>query len=82
MRCPFCGDLQSSVVDSRVTKEEVSIRRRRECSACGKRFTTYERVEEVTPFVIKKDGTRAPIEWSNGGYALKIWVHKNQGSPF
>ena len=62
MRCPFCGDLQSSVVDSRVTKEEVSIRRRRECSACGKRFTTYERVEEVTPFVIKKDGTRARFD--------------------
>lgn len=62
MRCPFCSDLQSSVVDSRLTREEVSVRRRRECSACGKRFTTYERVEEVTPFVIKKDGTRVRFD--------------------
>jgi len=62
MKCPFCGDLQSSVVDSRLTREEVSIRRRRECASCEKRFTTYERVEDVTPFVIKKDGTRVRFD--------------------
>ena len=62
MKCPFCGDLQSSVVDSRLTREEVSIRRRRECSSCEQRFTTYKRVEEVTPFVIKKDGTRVRFD--------------------
>ena len=58
MRCPFCGEAQTSVVDSRISKEENSIRRRRACGDCDNRFTTYERVEEVTPFVIKKDGTR------------------------
>ncbi len=58
MRCPYCNSLQNHVVDSRLTREEVSIRRRRECADCKARFTTYERPEEMTPFVIKKDGTR------------------------
>lgn len=62
MRCPFCGDNQDKVIDSRATKEGDVIRRRRECEACGQRFTTYERVEEVMPLIVKKDGSREPYD--------------------
>jgi transcriptional repressor NrdR len=62
MKCPFCNHPNSSVVDSRDSKEGETIRRRRECDACGKRFTTYERVEELLPLVIKKDGRREPFD--------------------
>jgi len=58
MRCPFCGHLESKVIDSRESKKGVSIRRRRECLACRKRFTTYEKIEEIPYMIIKKDGTR------------------------
>ncbi len=58
MRCPFCNYNQSKVVDSRPTDEDISIRRRRECEKCGKRFTTYEKVEEQPVLVVKKDGSR------------------------
>ena len=58
MRCPFCSHQQARVVDSRSSKEGDSIRRRRECLKCGRRFTTYERIEEVAQMVIKKDGRR------------------------
>lgn len=58
MRCPYCASLENKVVDSRMGKEGESIRRRRECLKCGGRFTTYERVEEMLPSVIKKDGRR------------------------
>lgn len=58
MRCPFCLHLDSKVLDSRQTEEGASIRRRRECSSCQKRFTTYERVEELPFLVIKRDGGR------------------------
>ncbi|WP_371371325.1 transcriptional regulator NrdR [Sporomusa aerivorans] len=58
MRCPFCGVVDSKVVDSRAADEGNSIRRRRECSACARRFTTYEVVEEIPLMVIKKDGRR------------------------
>ncbi|HSA59375.1 MAG TPA: transcriptional regulator NrdR [bacterium] len=62
MKCPFCNHPNSSVVDSRDSKEGETIRRRRECDTCGKRFTTYERVEELLPLVIKKDGRREPFD--------------------
>ncbi len=62
MRCPFCGHAESKVVDSRSTQDGRSIRRRRQCLACEQRFTTYERVEEFIPVVIKKDGRREPFE--------------------
>ena len=62
MRCPFCGHIESKVVDSRSSKEGDSIRRRRECLKCGRRYTTYERIEEVTQMVIKKDGRREPFD--------------------
>ena len=58
MKCPFCGDSESRVVDSRPTDEGGSIRRRRECLACLKRFTTYETIESLPIIVIKKDGSR------------------------
>ncbi len=59
MRCPFCGFAESKVIDSRAAEEGNSIRRRRECLLCVKRFTTYEVVEELPLMVIKKDGRRA-----------------------
>jgi transcriptional repressor NrdR len=62
MRCPYCSSLENKVVDSRMGKEGESIRRRRECLKCEGRFTTYERVEEVLPLVIKKDGRREPFD--------------------
>ncbi len=58
MLCPFCGHLEDKVIDSRESKEGNNIRRRRECLACQKRFTTYERIEEIPFMVVKKDGRR------------------------
>ena len=58
MKCPFCGNLDSKVVDSRLSDDGASIRRRRECTACGKRYTTYEKVESTPILVIKNNGTR------------------------
>jgi len=62
MKCPFCGYKEDKVVDSRSTAEESAIRRRRECLKCGKRFTTYEYVEESSLLVIKKDGRREAFD--------------------
>ncbi|MCS7281235.1 MAG: transcriptional regulator NrdR [Desulfobacterota bacterium] len=62
MKCPYCGHLESRVLDSRLTKELDSIKRKRECLKCGKRFTTSERVEEGLPMVIKKDGRREAFD--------------------
>lgn len=64
MKCPFCSDLQNKVIDSRLSKDHNVIRRRRECLGCSKRFTTYERIEEILPLVIKKDGRREPFDRS------------------
>src|SRR3954466_10922701 len=58
MKCPYCGNLGDKVVDSRESKEGEAIRRRRECLDCGKRFTSYERIDEIPYMVIKKDGSR------------------------
>ncbi len=62
MRCPFCQHPDSDVIDTRKLNNGESIRRRRRCSACGKRFTTYERVESVTVTVVKRNGEREPYE--------------------
>jgi len=62
MKCPFCGSFKDKVVDSRSTKDDSEIRRRRECEDCGGRFTTYERIEEVMPIVKKKNGEREPFD--------------------
>src|SRR5881398_1565862 len=58
MKCPYCGFAQDRVVDSRESKEADSIRRRRECERCNRRFTTYERIDEIPYMVVKKDGRR------------------------
>jgi transcriptional repressor NrdR len=62
MRCPWCGDPDDKVVDSRAAEGGASIRRRRECLGCGRRFTTFERVEEVTLTVVKRDGAKEPFD--------------------
>lgn len=61
MKCPFCSFTESKVIDSRPTDEYTSIRRRRECMKCGKRFTTYEKLESIALVVIKKDDSRQPF---------------------
>ncbi|MBU1055727.1 MAG: transcriptional regulator NrdR [Proteobacteria bacterium] len=58
MKCPFCAELDNKVIDSRLNKEGTVIRRRRECIGCGRRFTTYEQIEELPVMIIKKDGRR------------------------
>src|SRR5450432_2182590 len=62
MKCPFCGHLNDKVIDSRESKEGDAIRRRRQCLACERRFTTYERIDEVPYMVIKKDGRREKFD--------------------
>ena len=62
MRCPFCSATEDKVVDTRPSDNDQIIRRRRECVGCSRRFTTYERIEEVLPLVIKKDGRREPYD--------------------
>ncbi|MBF0223988.1 MAG: transcriptional repressor NrdR [Desulfobacterales bacterium] len=58
MKCPFCGEIETKVIDSRSNKDQSSIRRRRECLSCEKRFTTYEHVENLQVMIVKKDGRR------------------------
>jgi transcriptional repressor NrdR len=62
MKCPFCGHLEDKVVDSREAKIGDTIRRRRECAGCGRRFTTYERIDEIPYMVVKKDGRREKFD--------------------
>src|SRR5256886_5083219 len=61
MKCPFCGHIEDRVVDSRESREGDSVRRRRECLKCERRFTSYERIDEIPYMVIKKDGRREPF---------------------
>jgi transcriptional repressor NrdR len=62
MKCPFCGHLDNKVIDSRLSQGGEVTRRRRECDHCGRRYTTYERVEEVLPLIVKKDGRREAFD--------------------
>jgi len=62
VHCPFCSSFEDKVVDSRLSKEGETIRRRRECLKCQRRFTTYERIEENLPMLVKKDGRREPFD--------------------
>jgi transcriptional repressor NrdR len=62
MRCPFCNHIEDKVIDSRQSKDGDVIRRRRECLKCEGRFTSYERIEDILPHVIKKDGSREPFD--------------------
>jgi transcriptional repressor NrdR len=71
VKCPFCDDVEDKVVDSRMAKEGEVIRRRRECLSCKRRYTTYERVEETMPAVVKKDGRREPFDRTKITFGLK-----------
>ena len=76
MRCPFCGSVKDKVIDSRSTKDDCEIRRRRECEECGGRFTTYERIEEIMPVVKKKNGEREPYDRNKIKKGLMISCQK------
>ena len=72
MRCPFCAHPNSRVVDSRQASDGVAVRRRRECSDCERRFTTYERVEEVFPQIVKRDGSRESYDRKKATQGVRI----------
>lgn len=76
MKCPFCGNENTKVVDSRAAEDNYSIRRRRICEVCGKRFTTYEKVETIPFMVIKKDNTREPYDRSKIESGILRACHK------
>ena len=76
MKCPFCGQLDDKVIDSRAPGAGDVVRRRRECGACGRRFTTYERVEDVLPTVVKKDGRREAFDRSKLVRGLRVACNK------
>jgi len=76
MRCPFCRHDDTQVVDSRIADEGAAIRRRRRCSACDKRFTTYERVELVLPSVVKKDGSRVEFDRLKLAASMRLALRK------
>ena len=81
MKCPFCAHADSKVVDSRDSETGEAIRRRRECLNCGKRFTTYERVEAVPLFVVKKDGRREEFDRHKLLGGLRLSTTKREISP-
>jgi transcriptional repressor NrdR len=76
VKCPFCGHLEDRVIDSRAGGAGEVIRRRRECAGCERRFTTYERVEDILPTVVKKDGRREPFERQKLVRGLRIACNK------
>src|SRR5689334_20630403 len=76
MKCPFCGHPESNVVDSRVSATGELIRRRRSCESCQRRFTTYERIDEVLPTVVKKDGRRERFDRQKLVAGLRIACNK------
>ncbi len=76
MRCPFCESNEDKVIDSRQSKDGGEIRRRRECTSCARRFTTYERIEDALPVVIKEDGRREPFDRTKLEKGLKRAVAK------
>ena len=76
MRCPFCSHLEDKVVDSRQARDGTSIRRRRECLECGARFTSYERIEESLPQIVKKDGAREDYDREKLRRGIKLACNK------
>jgi transcriptional repressor NrdR len=76
MKCPFCDNPEDKVIDSRTSKEGDAIRRRRECLKCAKRFTSYERIEDLVPMVVKKDGRREPFDTNKIRQGLLIACKK------
>lgn len=76
MKCPFCGEENTKVIDSRPAEENNSIRRRRQCDICNKRFTTYEKIETIPLIVIKKDNIREPFDRSKIEAGILRSCHK------
>ena len=76
MKCPYCGGLQDKVIDSREIRDGEATKRRRQCTECGKRFTTYEEIEERRLMVVKKDGRREPYERGKILRGLQMACHK------
>lgn len=76
MRCPFCGHHDSRVVDSRQARDGAAVRRRRECGECERRFTTYERIEEVFPQIVKSDGSREKYDRIKAQQGLRLACSK------
>ncbi len=76
MKCPFCGSFDTQVIDSRVSEEGDTIRRRRRCTACERRFTTYERVELLMPALVKRNGTRAEFDVNKLRASLNLALRK------
>ncbi len=81
MKCPFCSHLEDKVVDSREGKDGLVIRRRRECLRCGRRFTSYERIDEIPFMVVKKDGKREPYDRNKVLSGLRKACEKRPVSP-
>jgi transcriptional repressor NrdR len=81
MKCPFCAHIEDKVVDSREGKDGLVIRRRRECLRCGKRFTSYERIDAIPFMVIKKDGRREPFDRNKVLAGLRRACEKRPVSP-
>ncbi len=81
MKCPFCGHLEDKVVDSREGKDGLVIRRRRQCLSCSRRFTSYERIDEIPYMVVKKDGTREPFDRNKLLSGLRKACEKRPVSP-
>ncbi|RZL67614.1 MAG: transcriptional repressor NrdR, partial [Variovorax sp.] len=76
MKCPFCGHLETQVVETRVSEDADFVRRRRQCGACDKRFTTYERPDVNFPVVVKKDGSRADFDASKVRASMMLALRK------
>ena len=76
MRCPFCGTYEDKVIETRVSKDGSEIRRRRECEGCTRRYTTYERIEESMPLVIKNDNRREPFDRAKIEHGIQAAVAK------
>ncbi|HEU4403117.1 MAG TPA: transcriptional regulator NrdR [Candidatus Polarisedimenticolia bacterium] len=81
MKCPFCSHLEDKVVDSREGKDGLVIRRRRECLRCGRRFTSYERIDVIPFMVVKKDGKRVPFDRARVLEGLRKACEKRPVSP-
>jgi transcriptional repressor NrdR len=81
MKCPFCAHLQDKVVDSREGKDGLAIRRRRQCLKCNRRFTSYERIDEIPFMVVKKDGKREPFDRNKILAGLRRACEKRPVSP-
>jgi transcriptional repressor NrdR len=80
VRCPFCGELEDKVIETRLSKDNSEIRRRRECEKCTRRYTTYERIEESMPLVVKSDGRREPFDRTKIERGLQAAVAKRKVS--